>query len=186
MIPPRVDEASEAHWSPAEEVLHLARRKAQAFETRFPNTLLLGSDTLINLDGQKIGKPGGPADAHRILGQLRGRSHLVLTAIAMFHPFSGKSFEWIESVQVRMRNFSDDELNAYAASPEAQDKAGAYCLQGQGRTLIEGLDGDYLAAVGLPLGAVAQGLRQMGVAVNINVDTVYKERDFLNWRLYQP
>ena len=186
MIPPHVDESSEAHWSPAEEVLSLAQRKAHAFSTRFPNTLLLGSDTLINLEGQKIGKPSSPADAHRILGQLRGRSHLVLTAIAMFHPVSGMSFEWIESVQVRMRNFSDDELNAYAAGAESQDKAGAYCLQGQGRTLIESLVGDYLGAVGLPLRAVAKGLRQMGIAVNINVDTVYKARDFLNWRLYEP
>jgi septum formation protein len=186
MIPPHVDESSEGHWSPAEEVLSLAQRKAQAFATRFPNKLLLGSDTLINLEGQKIGKPRSPEDAHRILGQLRGRNHLVLTAIAMFHPVSGMSFEWIESVQVRMRNFSDDELNAYAASSEPQDKAGAYCLQGQGRTLVEGLDGDYLGAVGLPLRAVAQGLRQMGVAVHVNVDKVYEERNFLNWRLYHP
>jgi len=186
MIPPHVDESPETRWSPTEEVLSLAKRKAQAFASRFPNTLLVGSDTLINLEGQKIGKPSGPADAHRILGQLRGRGHDVLTAIAMLHPDSGMSFEWIESVRVRMRNFSDDELNAYAASDEPQDKAGAYSLQGQGRALIEGLDGDYLAAVGLPLRAVAHGLRQMGVAVNVNVDTVYQERNFLNWRLYQP
>ena len=186
MIPPYVDESSEAQWSPAEEVLSLAKRKAHAFATRFPDTLLVGSDTLINLEGQKIGKPSSPADAHRILGRLRGRSHHVLTAIAMLHAGSGMSFEWIESVQVRMRNFSDDELNAYAASAEAQDKAGAYCLQGQGGTLIEGLDGDYLGAVGLPLRAVAQGLREMGVEIHVNVDTVYKERNFLNWQLYQP
>jgi septum formation protein len=186
MIAPHVDESSDAQWSPAEEVLSLAKRKAQAFATRFPNTLLLGSDTLINLEGQKIGKPGSFADAHRILGQLRGRDHLVLTAIAMLHPDSGMSFEWIESVKVRMRNFSDDELNAYAQNAEAQDKAGAYCLQGQARTLIEGLEGDYLGAVGLPLDAVARGLRQMGVPVNVNVDRIYEERNFLNWRLYQP
>ncbi len=186
MIPPHVDESSEAQWSSAEEVLSLAKRKAHAFATRFPSALLIGSDTLIDLDGQKIGKPMSPADAHRILGQLRGRSHQVLTAVAMLHPVSGMSFEWIESVQVRMRNFSDDELNTYAASAEPQDKAGAYCLQGQGHTLIEGLDGDYLGAVGLPLRAVAQGLRQMGVAITDNVDTVYKQRNFLNWRLYQP
>jgi septum formation protein len=186
MIPPRVDETSKAHWSPAEEVLSLAKRKAQALATRFPNTLLLGSDTLINLEGQKLGKPTSPADAQRILRQLRGRSHHVLTAVAMLQPVSGRSFEWIESVQVTMRNFSDDELSAYAVSAEAQDKAGAYCLQGQGRILIESLAGDYLAAVGLPLRAVAQGLREMGIAVNVNVDSVYEARTFLNWRVYQP
>jgi septum formation protein len=186
MIAPHVDEASEAQWSPAEEVLNLAKRKAQAFATRFPNTLLLGSDTLINLEGEKIGKPSSVAEAHRILGQLRGRDHLVLTAVAMLHPDSGMSFDWIESVQVRMRNFSDADLNAYAASAEAQDKAGAYCLQGQGRNLIEGLEGDYLSAVGLPLKAVARGLREMGVTVNANVERVYEERNFQNWRHYQP
>ena len=184
MVPPQADEKSEPQWSPSEEALGLAQRKATALASRFPTAVVLGSDTLINLEGQKIGKPEDRAGARRILGQLRGRTHEVVTAVAMLHPASGKSVGWIETVKVTMRDFSDAELEAYAASEEPRDKAGAYSLQGQGRSLIERLEGDYLAAVGLPLKAVAHGLRALGVPVTMNVESIYDEREFLNWRSF--
>jgi len=74
--------------------------------------------------------------------------------------------------------------NRYASSEEPLDKAGAYSLQGKGRSLIERLEGDYLAAVGLPLKAVATGLRSLGVPVTVDVNKLYRERDFLNWRTF--
>jgi len=85
-----------------------------------------------------------------------------------------------------MRAFSDAELDAYASSEEPLDKAGAYFLQGKGRSLIERLEGDYLVAVGLPLKAVATGLRSLGVPVTVDVDKLYEQRDFLNWRTFPP
>lgn len=184
MVPPHVDETSDAQWSPSQEALGLAQRKAASLATRFPTAVVLGSDTLIDLAGQKIGKPQDQAGARRILGQLRGRTHEVLTGVALLHPASGKSLGWTETVKVTMRDFSDAELDAYAASEEPRDKAGAYSLQGHGRSLIERLEGDYLAAVGLPLYAVAQGLRSFGVPVTVNVDQIYDERNFLNWRTF--
>jgi nucleoside triphosphate pyrophosphatase len=186
MVPPQTTEKSEAAWSPPEEALCLAKRKAASLANRFPEAVLLGSDTLIDLDGQKIGKPKDGVDARQILGRLRGRTHEVLTGVALLHPATGTSFEWIEAVRITMRNFSDAEAEAYAASDEPLDKAGAYCLQAQGRSLIERLEGDYLAAVGLPLRAVAEGLRSLQVSIPVDLDTMYRERKFLNWRTYNP
>ena len=184
MVPPQTNEKSEAQWSPSEEALGLAQRKAASVANRFPTAVVLGSDTLINLNGQKIGKPENETGARRILSELRGRTHEVLTGVAMLHPASGKSIEWIEAVKVTMRHFSNAELEAYASSEEPLDKAGAYSLQGKGRSLIERLEGDYLAAVGLPLKSVANGLRSLGVSVTVDVDKLYEERDFLNWRTF--
>ena len=184
MVPPEVNEKSEPQWSPSEEALGLAQRKAASIVNRFPTAVVLGSDTLINLNGQKIGKPENKTAARRILSELRGHTHEVLTGVVMLHPSSGRSIEWIEAVKVTMRYFSDAELDAYASSEEPLDKAGAYSLQGKGRSLIERLEGDYLAAVGLPLKAVANGLRSLGVPVTVDVDKLYEERDFLNWRTF--
>ncbi len=186
MVPPQTNEKSEAHWLPSEEALGLAQRKAASVANRFPTAVVIGSDTLINLNGQKIGKPENETRATRILRELRGRTHEVLTGVAMLHQASGKSIGWIEAVKVTMRDFSDAELDAYASSEEPLDKAGAYSLQGKGRPLIERLEGDYLAAVGLPLKAVATGLRSLGVPVTVDVDKLYEERDFLNWRTFPP
>jgi septum formation protein len=83
-----------------------------------------------------------------------------------------------------MRDFTDSELEAYVATGDPLDKAGAYSIQGVGHGLVAGFDGDYLAVVGLPLRAVADGLRQFGVEVAIDLDRLYRERNFLNWRSF--
>src|SRR3989440_12996988 len=97
MVPPAANEKSEPQWSPSEEVLALAQRKAASIVNRFPTAVVLGSDTLINLNGQKIGKPDNKTAARRILSELRGRTHEGLTGVAMLHPPSGKSIEGIEA-----------------------------------------------------------------------------------------
>jgi septum formation protein len=186
MIPPDLVEEPLKAGTAAQEVLHLARSKAASLAGGFPGALLIGSDTLIDLEGQKIGKPRSREDALRILGCLRGRAHEVVTGLAILHPVSGKSFEWIERARVSMRDYSDEELEAYTATNEPLDKAGAYSLQGLGRSLLAGLEGDYLAAVGLPLRAVAQGLQQLDMPVHVDVDEIYRQRNFLNWRSYHP
>jgi len=184
MVSAQADETSDARWAPKEEAARLAQRKAASVAGFFRTAVVVGSDTLINLGGQKIGKPCDRGDARRILERLRGCAHEVLTGVTILHQQSGKSFEWVQAVRITMRSFSEPELEAYVASDEPLDKAGAYSLQGQGRSLIAGLEGDYLAAVGLPLRAVANGLQQMGIAIPVNVDTIYRERNVLNWRTF--
>ena len=179
MVPPDGYEVVTKQRSPAEEALFQARRKAASLAVLFPKTVLIGSDTLISFEGAQIGKPRDLNDARDILRRLRGRTHEVVTAVAVVK--GARAFETVETAQVRMREFSDPELEAYLATGDSLDKAGAYSVQGLGRSLIGGLDGDYLAVVGLPLRAVAEGLKIMGCAVSVDLDRVYRERTFLNW-----
>jgi septum formation protein len=184
MVSPDGSEVVTEGPSPAEEALFQARRKATSLAVRFPEAVLIGSDTLISLEGAKIGKPRDLHDARDILRRLRGRTHEVVTAVAMVK--GDRTFEAVETAQVRMREFNDQELAAYLATGDSLDKAGAYSVQGLGRSLIGGLDGDYLAVVGLPLRAVAEGLRQFGVEAPADLDRLYRERAFLNWRTFKP
>jgi septum formation protein len=182
MVPPDSLEEASGKRPPKQEALHQAKRKAASLVARFPAAILLGSDTLISLDGVTIGKPKDHDDARQILRRLKGRSHEVVTAVAMLK--GAKVFEAVETARVSLRDFTDSELEAYVTTGDPLDKAGAYSIQGAGRGLVAGFDGDYLAVVGLPLRAVAEGLRQFGVEVTLDLDRVYRERDFLNWRSF--
>ncbi len=179
MVPPDSDETLSGSRAPNMEALFQAQRKAASLASRFPGAVLIGSDTLISFEGAVIGKPRDPDDARKILKRLRGRAHQVVTAVSM----RGKGeIGTIETATVRMRDFGDAELDAYVATGDSLDKAGAYSVQGLGRNLIESVDGDYLAVMGLPLRAVAKGLGELGVPVAADVDALYRERDFLNWK----
>ena len=182
MVSPGGSEVVTEGHSPAEEALFQARRKATSLAVRFPKAVLIGSDTLISFEGAKIGKPRDLSGARDILRRMRGRTHEVVTAAAMMK--GDHTFETVKTAQVHMREFSDPEREAYLATGDSLDKAGAYSVQGLGRSLIDGMDGDYLAVVGLPLRAVADGLRQFGVDVPADLDRLYRERDFLNWRTF--
>src|SRR5207247_6550689 len=110
---------------------------------------------------------------------LRGRTHDVVTAVAILH--QSKTVDAVETARVTMRDFADSELDAYLATGDPLDKAGAYAIQGAGRDLVASLDGDYLAVVGLPLRDVAQGLAELGCPVTVDVDRLYRERAGFDW-----
>src|SRR3989454_12614358 len=182
MVPPAYREVPSGSRPPAQEALHQARQKAASLIFRFPDSVILGSDTLINLDGSLIGKPSSPDDARAILQRLRGRSHDVVSAVSIL--YQSKTVDAIETARVTMRDFTDTELDAYLVTGDPLDKAGAYAIQAAGRDLVASLDGDYLAVVGLPLRAVAQGLAKLGCPVTADVDRLYRERAVFNWRTF--
>ncbi|TAL09754.1 MAG: septum formation protein Maf [Nitrospirae bacterium] len=182
MVSPAVPEVASALHSPVQDARSHAQSKAAALAARFPDAVLIGSDTLISLDGAKIGKPRDMDDARDILRRLRGRAHEVVTAVAMIR--GGRMVEAVETAQVRMRAFGEQDLETYLATGDSLDKAGAYSVQGPGRSLIAGLEGDYLAVMGLPLRAVGTGLRELGCPVAVDVDRIYRLREFLNWRTF--
>ena len=184
MVSPNGSEVVAEGRAPADEALFQARRKAASLAARFPEAVRIGSDTLISLNGAKIGKPRDVNDARDILRRLRGCTHEVVTAVAVMK--GRRTFEAVETAQVRMRDFSDQELEAYLGTGDSLDKAGAYSVQGLGRSLIAGLEGDYPTVVGLPLRALAEGLRQFGVEAPVDLDRLYRERAFLNWRTFKP
>jgi nucleoside triphosphate pyrophosphatase len=156
--------------SGADETLHeppspeaavgLALRKARAV-ARSRQGVVLGADTLVVVDGIALGKPADAAEARAMLRRLSGRRHHVITGVAVIEVASGRE-RWASVVsQVFMRDLSDAEIDAYVASGEPADKAGAYAIQGLGGHLVAALLGSYTNVVGLPLPAV-RGLLRWG------------------------
>lgn len=154
---------------PGEQVEHyverLALTKAEAGCRRLqwrslPQNPVLSADTTLELDGEIIGKPVDASDAGAILRRLSGRTHRVLTAVAMSSGDSTRSR--ISINEVRFRKLSDAEIRAYVASGEPMDKAGAYGIQGRAAVFIEEIRGSYSGIMGLPLYETAQLLDTFG------------------------
>lgn len=183
IVSPGIEEIFQPDRIPAEEAAIWAVEKARVVHRLYPDAIVIGSDTVIDLEGQTIGKPVHPDDAVRILSLLTGRTHTVVTAVAAVFP-DRKERIAVERTQVRMRPADREVLVRYAATGEPLDKAGAYSLQGEGRKLIDSIEGDYLSAVGLPLRAVAGFLIEAGIRPAADVEAIYRGRNFMNWRSY--
>jgi septum formation protein len=149
-------------------VMTLARAKARGVADRVraagaEPAVILGADTLVVLDGRPLGKPASPEDARGMLRALRGRAHQVVTGVALCEvPGEREAAEAVTS-DVVMWPYSDAEIDAYVASGEPDDKAGAYAVQGVGGRLVARVDGCYTNVVGLPLGTTARLLREFGL-----------------------
>jgi septum formation protein len=160
-VPADVEETLPARVEPA-DVVALALRKARAVAAR-PDVagVVVAADTVVVLDGTPLGKPADAADARRMLGRLRGRAHEVVTGVAAV----GAGREATRSVvsRVLMRAYDDASIEAYLATGEPFDKAGAYAVQGRGGDLVTAVIGCYSNVVGLPLGATRELLVGFGV-----------------------
>jgi septum formation protein len=165
---------------PAGQALRFAEGKAEVCARARPAHLVLGCDTLIELNGEVLGKPKSVHDARTMLRRLQGREHLVHSAVALRCMASHLHCTAIETVRVRMKALSDDEIERYLRSAEWMDKAGSYAIQGKGAELIDGIAGDYPAVVGLPLRRVAQLLGRH-MSTPIDVDALYKSQPYSNW-----
>ena len=184
VIPPSFDELALPNRPVEDEVLAFALGKAESVARDNPESIVIGSDTMILLNTKKIGKPGGIADAKQILSALSGKTHRILTSVAIFDGLGGSGLRIVNDVSVLMRDYSDKEIEHYLSCSESLDKAGAYSIQGEGRALIESIHGDYLTAVGLPLKPVADYLKSRGISFPLNVEKLYSDKSFLNWRSF--
>lgn len=145
-------------------VSRLAQSKAQAGALLAPaESLVVAADTTVVDRGRILGKPANPAQARAMLIQLRGRKHQVYTAIALARPQDGVLLTDCCLTQVRMRRYSDDEVEEYIATGDPLDKAGAYAIQHPGFNPVESLDGCYANVVGLPLCHLQRALFRLGV-----------------------
>jgi septum formation protein len=135
-------------------VKELALRKANGVAEVSLDSFVLGSDTVIDLDGMIVGKPADEADAARILRSMRGRVHYVRTAVALVDSRTMRCEVGQAASEVRMREFSDEEIAVYVATGEPLDKAGAYAIQGKGAGLIESVFGDEDTVIGFPMAVV--------------------------------
>ena len=153
-----VDEARRPGEPPVDYVRRVARAALAERGTTAP---VLGADTTIALDGDIIGKPADPADCCRILARLSGREHEVLSAVAL----AGEAGIALRVTQNRVafRPLERREIEAYCASTEPRDKAGAYAIQGKAACFVRRLEGSYSAVMGLPLFETAELLREAGI-----------------------
>jgi len=154
--PPHVPEIREPHELPQPYVERLAREKAASVS----GDLVLAADTTVVVEGEVLEKPADPDDALRMLRRLQGRTHQVITAIAL--KTSGGTLTATDITAVTFRAADDAFLAAYVATGEPMDKAGAYGIQGYGAALVEGIQGDFFSVMGLPVRLVLQLLEQAG------------------------
>ena len=182
IIPPEINEEVLGQESPANHVRRLAHEKAQSVASHYPDSLVIGSDTVIELDGKILGKPADLEDAYHMLTGLRGRCHLVHTGLALVAKANELRETYVETVKVCVKDFSNADLQAYLKTQDSMGKAGAYSIQGKGADLIEKIDGDYPTVVGLPLGKLAKLLGQAGVELPVKVDDIYRTKRYANWK----
>jgi septum formation protein len=149
IVPPDVDEHVLAGEAPDVYVTRLSRAKAEAVAPRAPGEVVLAADTTVVLDGAIFEKPASPAHAVEMLWRLQGRTHEVMTAVAVAQ--DGRLEQALDVSRVTFRPADRDTLEAYVATGEPLDKAGAYAIQGLGAPLIERVEGDFFGVMGLPL-----------------------------------
>jgi len=161
VVEPCVDETRESSELPEGYVTRLARAKAGAVALRAPGEVVLGADTTVVLRGEVFEKPSTPADAMRMLARLEGRTHQVMTAVAVAR--DDRLEDAIDVTDVKFRSLSRAQIADYVATGEPLDKAGAYAIQGKGAALVEGIRGDFFSVMGLPLRLALELLERFGV-----------------------
>lgn len=166
VVSPNVEEEGNGERkSPVEVVKSNALKKVQKVAEEYRNAIIIGADTVVVLDGEIIGKPKDEKDAIRILKRLRGRYHFVFSGIAIMQTPEDKVLTSVVRSKVKMRDYSDEEIERYVATGEPMDKAGAYGIQGKGALLVEKIEGDYYNIVGLPLVRLNSLLNRFGYSL---------------------
>lgn len=150
-----------AELAPPEHVLYSSLMKARDISASFPESLVIGADTIVVIDEAIQGKPRDAADATRMLRMLSGRTHQVYTGVAVIQGETERAE--VECTAVTFRELSDENISRYIASGEPMDKAGAYAIQGKGAVLIKSISGCYPNVVGLPLYTLSMMLAKFGV-----------------------
>jgi len=163
-VPPGIDERPPAPLGAMRYVAWAAAAKAQAVAARMPDAVVLGADTEVVLRGRIFGKPRDPEQAAEFLRALSGRTHQVYTALHVIDGRSGRRVHGVSRTDVTMREI-EPEILAYLRTGEAQDKAGAYAIQGEGRRLIASIRGPYDNVVGMPMRLLRRLLDECGIPV---------------------
>ncbi len=148
--------------SPQHYVMRAATAKAEAVARDSQSGIVIAADTEVVIDGLPLGKPEDGEDAARMLRAISGRWHAVMTGVAVVDVESGRSAVDHEKTLVRFRDLSEAEIDAYVASGEPSDKAGAYAIQGRGMLFVTEIAGNYQNVVGLPVPLLERLVRQIG------------------------
>ena len=162
IVTPDIDEHMDRGLPPAELVRQISLEKAQAVAAQAdPNTVVIAADTVVALDGVVLGKPADKEEAFRMLSLLSGNRHQVYTGLTVLR--GEQVFSQWEETAVTFRSLTAEEIEAYIATGEPMDKAGAYGIQGLGALLVSNIDGDYFNVMGLPVYRLGRMLAGFGV-----------------------
>jgi septum formation protein len=153
---------------PSEHVMRLSREKADAVAAEAVGRFFVGADTVVVLDGSIMGKPADEAEAYRMLSELSGRNHEVITGFTVFDKISGIHVSRSVRTEVTFKEIGEGEVRAYIASGCPMDKAGAYAIQGGAVHFVQAICGSYTNVIGLPMTELYETLCQLGA---LDVDT---------------
>ena len=165
ILPAQGEESAPPELTPGERVKVLAAQKAEetAHRVNDPAAVILAADTLVELDGEVLGKPGASERARAMLRALSGREHRVWSGVCIRE--GERILAESECTAVRFRTLSDAEIEAYIATGEPLDKAGAYGYQGLASLFVERIEGDFFNVMGLPVCRMGQMLRKFGISL---------------------
>jgi len=164
VLPSDVPESGHEHFTPREIALLNAYRKARAVAKRFPDSLVIGADTVVALGTTLFAKPRNKRDACRMLGELEGRTHEVLTGVCLLHLRGHRQSVFAEQTAVRFLSLTEAKIRSYVERVHTLDKAGAYAIQEEGESIVDSIAGSYTNVVGLPVERLREELRQWAVA----------------------
>ena len=154
---------------PALEPDELTRRisltKAKSVAPRYKDALIIAADTIGVIGKKLLGKPHTADEARKMLAQISGKSHEVITGFTVLDTTTNKVFSGTVNTKVYIKKLTTQEIDAYVQTGEPMDKAGAYGIQGLGAVIVEKIEGDYYNVVGLPLNALAEVLKEFGINV---------------------
>jgi septum formation protein len=158
-----IDETPYSGENPQDLVQRLAVAKAELVAARAVGpAIIIAADTEVTLDGHIFGKPRSSDDARRMLEKLSGRTHSVLTGVALIRLPDAERITFVETTLVHFAKLSEDEITRYLATGEPHDKAGGYAIQGRAGRYIPRIEGCYFNVVGLPLARLQQALTELG------------------------
>ncbi|HEY0493058.1 MAG TPA: Maf family protein [Candidatus Dormibacteraeota bacterium] len=177
-VPSGIDERPPLPLRPLRLALWAAEAKARAVAPGFPYAIVLAADTVVALNGRAYGKPADPMEAEVMLKELSGRTHIVYTGVAVVSGKRRRAVTGFSRTFVTMRELSPSVIRGYVETGEAQDKAGAYAIQGEGRRLVRAIHGPFDNVVGMPMHLVLRLLREAGMKVPaIKADGAEHEAD---------
>jgi len=156
-------EVMDISLEPHELAKKLSLGKAREVAKNFPNAIIIAADTFIVCDGEYLSKVHDNKEAKEMLKKLSGKAHKVITGFTIMDTQTNKILTKSQETKVYFKKLTNDEINAYVASGEPIEKAGAYAIQGLGSMLVEKIEGDYFNIVGLPIFTLVESLKQFGI-----------------------
>jgi len=163
--PSNYAEDMHSNLNPDELARAISLGKARAVARKHRNAIVIAADTFIVFGGKIMGKPNTEAEARKMLMTLKGKSHSVITGFTIMDTEENKVLTKSVETIIHIKNLTTEEIDAYVRSKEPLDKAGAYAIQGLGSVIVERIEGDYFNVMGLPLSALAEGLKEFGIHI---------------------